>query len=405
MKINVKHLLATSGIDCFRIYTGGPEGHEHSKARAAFVTEETVEAAREAASAAGERPEASAPDVRYGDVLVSWRDSQGWQGTHAKAGQDAGVYLSMMDETGRSTVLPFTGMSMFIAQEKLRPMELTGRIDVHQQRVLDGIRGVFDVVVGAVLDKRFPDHLTGMVFACRIAGDGSQPKLDVTPDAFARHAKASMIRARIEANDRDHPEAARQCDDLDEILSRVIGKKINPVLRQGMGTPIDEQFLRKITNATDGMADRVLGSLSRAGVNRMSARALTSEDMALFARGVARRKLSGEWVEAAKDRLANMSESHGIGPAGELEFFNLGRRDIVAIRDSMSDQSGAVFLYSWPEYDRMPVSRVDGELLFHLSPEEVPSKLDLAKLRSALDELEYGPLASRQRMSEEALVS
>lgn len=389
MKINVKHLLETSGIDCFRISTGGPEGHEHFKARAAFVTEETVDAARHAASVAGERPEPGSPDVRYGDVLVSWRDSQGWQGTHAKAGQDAGVYLSMLDEAGRSTVLPFTGMSMFLAHQKLRPRELTGRIDTHQQRVLDGIRGVFDVVVGAILDDRFPDSLTGMVFACRIAGDGSQPHLDVAPDEFARHAKASMIRARIEMCDPDHPEAARECDRLDDILSRVIGKSISPVLRQGTGTPIDEQFLRKIAAAAPGM----------------SARALTSEDMALFGRGAARRRLSGAWVNAASSRLDEMSENLGPGTAGQIEIFNLGRRDIVAIRDSMSDQSGSVFLYSWPEYDRMPVSRVDRSLVFHLSPEEIPSKLELAKLRSALDELEYGPLVARQKMSEEALVS
>lgn len=405
MKINVKHLLDTSGIDCFRISTGGPEGHEHSKARAAFVTEETVDAARDAASVAGERPEPGSPDVRYGDVLVSWRDSQGWQGTHAKAGQDAGVYLSMLDEGGRSTVLPFTGMSMFLAHQKLRPRELTGRIDTHQQRVIDGIRGVFDVVVGAILDDRFPDGLTGMVFACRIAGDGSQPHLDVAPDEFARHAKASMIRARIEMCDPDHPEAARECDRLDDILSRVIGKSISPVLRQGTGTPIDEQFLRKIAAAAPGMSDRVLGSLSRADVKRMSARALTSEDMALFGRGAARRKLSGAWVEAASSRLNEMSENLGPGTAGQIEIFNIGRRDIVAIRDSMSDQSGSVFLYSWPEYDRMPVSRVDRSLAFHLSPEEIPTKLELAKLRSALDELEYGPLVARQKMSEEALVS
>lgn len=405
MKINVKHLLDSSGIDCFRISTGGPEGHEHFKAKAAFVTEETVDAAREAAALAGERPEPGSPDVRYGDVLVSWRDGAGWQGTHAKAGQDAGVYLSIHDESGRSTVLPFTGMSMFLAHQKLRPRELTGRIDEHQQRVLDGIRGVFDVVVGAILDNRFPDGLTGMVFACRIAGDGSQPHLDVEAGDFARHAKASMIRARIEACDPDHPEAAGGCDSLDEILARVIGKPIGPVLRPGMGTPIDEPFLRKIAAAAPGMSDRVLGSLSRADVKRMSARALNSEDMALFSRGASRRKLSGAWVEAANARLGEMSENLGPDAAGQIEIFNIGRRDIVAIRDSMSDQSGSVFLYSWPDYDRTPVSRVNGSLVFHLSPEEVPSKLDLVKLRSALDELEYGPLAGRQKMAEEALVS
>jgi len=75
------------------------------------------------------------------------------------------------------------------------------------------------------------------------------------------------------------------------------------------------------------------------------------------------------------------------------------------MRDSISEQSGSVFLYSWPSYDRIPASQVDGELIFHVSKEEIPAAMDVSQLRSTLDELDYGPLARRGETQEEDLVN
>lgn len=404
MKISVKHLLATNGIHCVKISQAGSAGMAQFDARAAFVTETTVEDARRSAMEAGEKPEAAAPDLRYGDVLVSWKDGSGHQGVHASAGQDAGIHILLTSDAGAS-ILPFTGMSMVAAHDSLIELARRGSISDQQQRVLQGIQGVYDVVMAAVLEKRFPDRLTGMVFASKISGGGQQPIIGVEPAAFARHAQANMIRARISAIDPDHPEAAMSCDSLEDILERVLGHKPDEVLRQGMGAPIDEALLRRIAKSTPGLSEKLLGALSRTPPARMSARAISTEDMALLARGISRNRLSGAWVDEASRRLDEIGGSIVPGTSGAVEFFTVGRRDILAMRDSISEQSGSVFLYSWPSYDRIPASKVDGEVIFHVSREEIPAAMDVARLRSTLDELDYGPLARRGEAQEEDLVN
>ena len=392
MKINVKRLMETSGISCFKISPDAHGGYDHSEARAAFVTDATLEAARAEAERHGEGYDPHSPDVRYGDVLVSWQNEGGaWCGTHARAGQDAGIHIALADGE-RSSILPFTGSSMFMAHDRLTGILASRRrLDEGQSRILEGIRGVFDVIMGASLRGRFPDALTGQVFATHIAGATTRLSLGVTYEEFARHAKIAMIRARIAAENPDHPEAATRIEPLGTILDRVLGKDISPIVRQGTGAAIDEALLRRIARNNPALGDGVIGSLTRTPISSVSARALSLEDMKLLSRAMSRSRLSGDWVEAAGARMNALTDDLLAGMEAQVEIYNIGRRDILVLKDTMSEQSGGVYLYSWPQTDRRPFSDHGGIRLYHLSPEEVPPAREVERLRRALDELDYGP--------------
>ncbi|MCE6959667.1 hypothetical protein LAZ40_11620 [Cereibacter sphaeroides] len=377
MKINPRSLFAGEAITCLKL-TESPSAEPAShQAQAVFITAETVAAARRRDALRPPQPGACA-DVAYGDILVLKRLDDGrMEGEHVPAGRDGGLALRVDTGRGDDLLLPFTGRHMLLARERLGDLSENGvPMDPDMRRVLDGIKGVFDLVIANPDPGRFNDTLIGQAFQSAMIDGCSASEIEIEPEEFGRKARADLMRARIARLEPRHPEALGSAQDPGRILAAA------GILRDAAanGPAWTEDALRRAVG--DRFRREVLGALTRTPISRMSVVAVSSEDFDMIRSGRVGPRLRGPWISALSDRILDTN-----GGRAEAVFLSRQGRDLLVVRD----QPGVpAVVWSWPTADRFLEVTVHGEHFVNIAREEIPGDAELRRLALVLEQVEAG---------------
>ena len=395
MKINPGHLFMTSGISCTKVVFDEAAGDVHLlDAVAAFVTEESVAAIRaEAARTPSTADPRIFPEMRYGDLLLTWTDLSGVaRGAKVDAGRDAGIQVNL-ETGGRKIALPFTGAAMLHARERiLHHLASGGEAGQDLARVLGGIQGVLDVVMADPDPKRFDAAVIGGAFAAAMIDALGEVDLPVTPEAFGRKARGDLLRARISKIDPDHPDAIQAARPLQRILQQS-GIRIPALsgaeVRSGAGFAIGEDALRRMVQANERLCRDVFGAMTKTSISRLSCVGLPASDYDRIQAALEAHRLSGQWVDRARARITEITRALMPGYRCDVAVYALSGRDVLAVRDTVGNAANLAYIYSWPSVDRLPVAEIEQGRIVNISPEEIPDEAELARLQRALDLLSF----------------
>lgn len=391
MKVNKKSLFDTSGISCTQVILDrSTDSYESRKVTAAFITETTMILAREDASSRGEKADKNSPDIRYGDILISWTDDNGKKhGMHARAGQDAGLQ-TVIETSDRLIPVPFTGPSMIAARNRLLDTVRGGPdLTEDHSRILSGIQGVFEVIIADDDPDRFAPEIVGRVFLSVMA-DGADIGMSVEDGDLGMKSRADILRAKIGQINPDHPDALGNAATLSSVMRDAVGANIPPVTRPSTGMTIDEASLRRMIDASDTLRIDVLGTLTRLPPKRISAAAISLDNLPTLDRALASSRLSGGWVDGIRARMNSLTEDLMEGYSCDIDLFSTRGRDLLVVRDAMSQQSNAAYIYSWPTKERLTIANTSDGLVLNISPEEIPDRREIMRLRNALDVAKFG---------------
>lgn len=391
MKINPRALFMTSGIPCVRLSLDEEtDDLGIIPAHAVFITEESVAAARMKKLPV----EANTPDVAYGDVLVISRFPDGnSMGEHVPAGRDAGVALRIVTEEEGEILLPFTGRNMLIAREKLLSLSRRGvPLQPEQRKAMSGIQGIFEIIMAQPDPERFGSSLIGQAFQSSMIDSMGDIRLPVSDEEFGRKARADLLRAQISRIDPDHPDAFGSSRALRQILTQA---GINPeaasygAAATSVGSSrITEEALRRMVAANDRLSREVFGSMTRTSIENLSAAAISFRDFEKIRGGALGPELSGPWIETVGERLETIFGDRMAGYHCDMVMVSRDGQDILTLCDPMSAQNGLAFIYAWPTAERLVESEIAQGHVVNISPEEIPSELEIRRLSTVLEQIE-----------------
>lgn len=384
MKVNAKALIETCAINCTKAeFIEATKSFVFQPARLAFVTPENLDKIEPAGL--GQRPQ----QARYGDALILWTDHAGAQrAIRVAAGQDAAVQIRVT-LNGKTQMLPFTGLAMLTAREKL-PLVDHATVTQDQRRALAGIQSVMGIIMANPDPARFQPIIIGNAFASAMLDAMGSPKLPVSIEEFGRKARADLIRAKLTRVDPDHPDGFLPLRPLQGVLDDFgIGAFSGASEMRSGRMIINEAALRRVAAANHGLRDRVFATLTSTAVDKLSASPMTPEDFDILADGLSSHRLSGRWINAATDRLTAVMRANSPSYCCDVAFYSIDNRDILAIRDIHEYGEGLAYAYSWPTIDRLPAASIDGVAIVNLSPEEVPAEDEVTRLQSVLDLVDF----------------
>ena len=216
------------------------------------------------------------------------------------------------------------------------------------------------------------------------------------PEGMDRYLESKAIRAEIARLDPDHPDALGSTAPVSELLQRhgVMRTAQHGIsVRTGGGHLVNDETLGEMFRANQKLCEDVFHPLTSQPIEDISLGLLKMEEYETLVGSLAGdgRELSGEWVQQACARMTEVVEA-GVGEDYRFEssFWTSEGRDILLISEPEmplhQGEAGMAYFYSWPSESRKPVmdweQRVSG-----VSPEDIPSADEVARLRTALDEL------------------
>jgi len=375
MKISPAHLFDAGGISCFHLRENPETGRiDQFPACAVFVIEETVSACRERDSSVGSLLQ----EVAYGDILVTWRDSEGRvRGQRSPGGRDAALAVTAPPGS-EGRLLPFTGENMFEAWSRLSEAHVSGRdLDPSHRRVLFSIEGLFRMIQGNTEPERFPENVIGAAYKAVFANRRHNVHVDVSDSEFALLCIAKTLRARIGGIDPQNPDALVAAVDHDDILSALgidtIGGRRGSRLTPSDAFPMAPAVLRS-----------VIAAVSSAPQDRLGVSRLDGRDADLLLERAAGEVLSGDWVDMVQDMVSDgiggdvLSGIPGSGP--DVALLSVKGRDLLVLQDPDPGQGGLV--WSWPSADRRTLVSLDGRMMIAVSPEEIPERSEIDRLQA-----------------------
>lgn len=389
MKINVKALFEVGGIQCVhKTEEAGVE--QRHEARLAFVTESTVAAVRDLSSrdpsyAAGDGD----PEVGYGCIVAVSRTAEGGSVGHVLKPGEAGDFF--LNAGGKDHAM--TGSHMLELRESLVSLTREGATLTQDQRyALAGLQDIFEMVASAPDAERFPSILIAQAYHASMIDALGDFDLPISPQDFAAKSKADLLRARIGQLDSSHPDAIASSRSLRDLLKEsgvhVSESGVGAEIRSPAARQISEEAIRRTVMANDRMCNELFGSMTATGIERLSAAMIPLADLETLRTRKSNRRLSGDWVEKARDTAKSITQSGMPGYKFEMDVFSEGGRDILAISDNIGQKNGVAFVYSWPTADRLPVAEIESGRVLRISPEEIPDEAEIKRLTEVLGNIE-----------------
>ena len=215
------------------------------------------------------------------------------------------------------------------------------------------------------------------------------------PEGMDRYLESKAIRAEITRIDPGHPDALSNPAPVTELLRR---HGIERTAQSGIsvrpagGRVVNDETLGQMFRANQKLCEDVFHPLTTLPIEDISVGLLTLEEYETLAGSLAAAdgELSGEWVQQACAKMTEVVEA-GVGANYRFEssFWTSEGRDVLLISEPempLHDGTGMAYYYSWPNDTRKPVmdweQRVSG-----VSPEDIPSTEEVARLRTALYEI------------------
>lgn len=381
--------METSGFSCIALPKDDPGGEGHP-ARAAFITEASVNEARRFGGRLEPEIAKRAPDLRYGDLLVVTEGPGGPRGRHVRAGRDAGLVMEIPGADGYPRRVPFTGASMMRAREALLAAKMRAKAQVvDHERALQGINGVFEVIcVNPDPDRFSPDQI-GQAYLCGMFEAAGSLELSVTAAEFGRKSRADMIRAQISRMSRVHPDGLFHVDDLGMMLSTL---GIEPdegedKFQIGQGAGISPSAIRRMISSNPQLREHVFGALTATKFEAIEIMAISASDYDTIIDEFDEYRLEAQWVDLMRSRVESVLSSEATPAKVGLELMSIDGRDIMLMRESANSISGMVLLCSWTSVDRLSVSEIGAHRHLLVAPAEIPSEADIKRLAATLSEL------------------
>ncbi|MCW3782596.1 hypothetical protein [Defluviimonas salinarum] len=393
MKINTRALMTTSGFGCIGLsYDEALGDYVESEARAVFVTESSVAAARAAQAGMAPVNPATLPDLRYGDLIVTLHWGRRIEGRHVPAGQDAGLAIEITGADGAPRRIPFTGLNMLSAREQLIAMSERGTsLSADQGGVLAGIQGVLEIISANPDTERFGGALVGQAFIASMIDGAGHVRLSVSDEEFGRKARADMIRAQISRLARDHPDGLSGAAPLATLLREAglssAAARSGAEVRAAGGAMVTEEALRRMVTANDRLCREVFGAMTTTPIEKLGVAMISPAELEALVEEFSDRILTGEWVDRICSRAERIAGGAMHGYSFRTCMISTDGRDILAISDPVGDAAGQAFLYSWPSVERLQIAETDAGHIVNISPEEVPDETEIARLKVVLDAL------------------
>lgn len=390
MKINVKALFQIGSIEC-SYKTTRPDGSENvSEARFAYVTDVTVKQARKlSVDNATFRPGTGDPDVSYGSAVAVSRDDAGKSEGHVIGpGEDQPFFLSVDGKDHR-----LSGQDMLKLRESIMACTKGGTpLNSNTKNALEGIQNIFEMIVSAPDIERFPVHLIAQAYQAAMIDHFGTFELPITPAGFAAKSRADLLRARIGILDPSHSDGIAQARPLRDLLSSAgIEVSISGVgveVRSPAASQITEEAIRRTVLANDRMCGEVFGVMTSTPIEKLSAAMIPLSGIDILRTHKSKNKLSGDWVRKVSETACNITQGNMHGYNFELDVFSEGGRDMLVISDDVGQKNDIAFIYSWPTAERIPVMEIGLTRILNVSPEEVPTEIEIERLSQVLGHLE-----------------
>lgn len=380
MKFNAKAIFEQGGIKC-RYDCAGEDGSPVTcQARAAFVTESLVEALR-AKDQNGDIPEAGDgdPELVFGMIAVAFQ----------RPDKTTGSLLIPPGKTANLTMLVggaaigMSGANLLTLREAMVSHSRTGgALNEDQKKALAAIQEVFGMVRSAPDPERFPDDLIAQAYHAAMIDEFGEHELPIPRENYARSSRATLLKARIAMLDPKSKSGLSSASPLKEVLKSsgidISGNGIS--VKTSAPEGLTEEAIRMSLAGNKDMS-KLISGITATPVMGISAAMVSLNDREQLRTLKARRKLSGTWVDHIGLEISKaLPKGRGAG----CDMFSIDGRDILLVADGVSVRNDAVFLYSWPTADRIPVMDVSGKKMMNISVEEAPEPIEIDALRQEL---------------------
>lgn len=383
MRINPASLLRVAPIDC-RYFDD--ETEEMRSARLAFITEDTVNAAQAAPIAMAEGREA--PEVQYGGIVAVCQNAEGGRTGNIYGPGDHGHFLLELPD-GAS--IPFTGASMLNARQVLAHLAASGTdIGDSGRNALQGIQACFQMICANPDPERYPATMIANAFISAATDFAGDVEMAISPEEFARKMRADSLRAQIGLLSPDHADALTNCRPLNDVLSRFGASahvSIGAASRAGVAGNMQGQSTQAVARANDHMVRRVFGAMTRTPAERLAVTMIPLTVIQRVSQDLAEHKITGDWIGGVQQRLDQIFGEMMPGYRASVEIASVDGNDILLVTDSIGNQNGMGYIYSWPSADRVLLMDIGANQVFTISPEEVPSEEEIIRLQGVVDEI------------------
>lgn len=355
-------LFGVAGIDCMLVRQAKGGVETRHPARAAFVTERSGVLSR-----AGPGP--GTMHVRFGDVLVSWKNAGGGvQGMRSPAGTDAGVRLSVDSLPCGQRLVPFTGGSMIAA---LAAMDGASPNE-HVSRAREGILFTLGMIAMDPDADRFGPENVGHAFQAHMGRGGPIPSLPVGAVPFGVKSTVDLLRTRISLLCRAHPDGIRASGRIEDVLEMA-------GLSHLSDAHISQPSVRAAILGNAGLVRDVFGRLCVTPPDDIFVAQVTADELRRLKGMLRSGRLPGTWASA----MARDVERHAGGGRYEVSAFTSRGVDLMVMESSV-DPGAPAQIVAWRSVDRVPVVTGPSGPQVLVASSEIPDEDDVARLKIVL---------------------
>lgn len=357
-------------------------------AAAVIVTEEAVAAARQILNQNLGVPAYQAEiDIELGDLLTVSRNAEGRNvfGRHP-IGRYEDWSIDMGEGFGLRSI---SGTALFATRHAL--IEKAGQdqpLSLSERSVLAGSQAVMDELAANPDGERYGSHMvTGMFQAAYEEHFGNaQSQLDGA--TIARKLAADSIRARIYLIDPQNPDARapRALDaDATEGLNMLLEEAgLNRVSSDMNMFDRFTDAARQAIRGNQRLCLEVFNAITTTDVGKLGLASITTQQAAAARETLAPYMMTGEWIDEVRGRITEITGGAMPGYRAQIDVVSHEGADALIVTDTVGDMHGRAFVYGYPTAERQPIMAVGNGFLANISPEEIPSQEELARLNEAL---------------------
>lgn len=401
MKLNVRALFEGNAVRCEKQHEDNYGEIATLEAQIVVISETSVMNVRNlAAQDPKYQPSDRDPEVRFGDILAVTRSPDGSTASEVITPGKPSSYYVQIGEENLNLTASFLNLRESLVALTRKDVQMTQG----QRRLLMGVQETLEMVSSAPDQERFTTALIAEGFQAAMIDAFGDFEMTVTPEQFALKSKADLLRARIGTLDENHPDSLGNANDLRNVLGRagveVNSNGIGAQIRAAGNQQITEDSMRRSIQSNDQMCRKVFGAMTNTPIEKLSAAMISIEQLGQLRENLGDRRLTGDWVDAVKERATDITRGAMGNYSFEMDMFVDGGRDILVIDDTIGRRNGVAFAYSWPTADRHPIMEIDRGRVYNISPEEVPSEEEIERLTVIVNQLMQD--AERRMEREEA---
>jgi hypothetical protein len=144
--------------------------------------------------------------------------------------------------------------------------------------------------------------------------------------------------------------------------------------------------VRGAISANERLVLEVFNAMTRTEIGKLGVASISVQEAVAARDTLAPYMLTGEWIDEVRGRITEITGGAMPGYRAQVDMISHEGADAIIVTDSVGDRQGRAYMYAWPTADRQPIMAVGNDYLANISPEEIPSQEELARLNEALQE-------------------